>query len=53
MARPFPACTGDESHIFVSYAHEDSDVVFPEIPILSVHLQAMELDGLERLIPQK
>ena len=31
MERPFPAYKGDEPYIFVSYAHEDSDVVFPEI----------------------
>ncbi len=31
MERPFPAYTGDDPYIFVSYSHEDSDVVFPEI----------------------
>jgi adenylate cyclase len=31
MERPFPAYTGDEPYIFVSYAHEDNDRVFPEI----------------------
>jgi|TARA_B100000315_G_scaffold260853_1_gene326379 serine/threonine-protein kinase len=31
MDRPFPAYQGDEPYIFVSYAHEDSEVVFPEI----------------------
>jgi TolB-like protein len=29
--RPFAAYKGDEPYIFVSYAHEDSDVVYPEI----------------------
>jgi TolB-like protein/tetratricopeptide (TPR) repeat protein len=31
MDRPFPAYTGDEPYIFVSYAHKDSAAVFPEI----------------------
>ena len=31
MDRPFPAYKGDEPYVFVSYAHEDSEVVFPEI----------------------
>ena len=31
MERPFPAYTGDEPFIFVSYAHEDSDLVYPEL----------------------
>ena len=31
MDQPFVAYQGDESYIFVSYAHEDSDAVFPEI----------------------
>ncbi|HJN53348.1 MAG: TIR domain-containing protein [Pseudomonadales bacterium] len=31
MERPFPAYAGDDPYIFVSYSHEDSDVVFPEI----------------------
>jgi|TARA_Y100000310_G_scaffold200121_2_gene200134 serine/threonine-protein kinase len=31
MQRPFPAYQGDEPYIFVSYSHEDSDVVFSEI----------------------
>ncbi len=31
MERPLPAYRGDEPYIFVSYAHEDSDLVFPEI----------------------
>jgi len=29
--RPFPAYQGDEPYIFVSYSHEDSDIVFPGI----------------------
>ena len=29
--RPFAAYVGDEPYIFVSYAHEDSEVVYPEI----------------------
>lgn len=31
MERPFPAYKGDEPYIFVSYAHEDTDIVYPEI----------------------
>lgn len=31
MDRPFQAYQGDEPYLFVSYSHEDSDVVFPEI----------------------
>jgi|TARA_Y100000310_G_scaffold329996_1_gene400869 hypothetical protein len=31
MDNPFPAYQGTEPYVFVSYAHEDSDVVFPEI----------------------
>ena len=30
-APPFKAYQGDEPYIFVSYAHEDSDAVYPEI----------------------
>jgi len=29
MERPFPAYKGDDPYIFVSYAHEDTDVVDP------------------------
>ena len=31
MEKPFPAYDGDEQYIFVSYAHADSERVFPEI----------------------
>jgi Tol biopolymer transport system component len=31
MDRPFPAYNGDDPYIFVSYAHDDSDTVYPEI----------------------
>ena len=31
MDRPFPAYKGEEPYIFVCYAHEDSDVVYPEL----------------------
>lgn len=31
MQKPFAAYQGDDPYIFVSYAHEDSDVVYPEI----------------------
>ena len=31
MDKPFPAYNGDDPYVFVSYAHEDSSVVYPEI----------------------
>ena len=31
MDRPFPAYKGDEPYIFVSYAHNDDDIVYSEI----------------------
>jgi len=31
MERPFPAYQGDEPYIFVSYAHDDAELVYPEI----------------------
>ena len=31
MDRPFPAYQGNEPYVFVSYAREDSDVVYPEL----------------------
>ena len=31
MDNPFSAYQGSEPYVFVSYAHEDCDVVFPEI----------------------
>jgi TolB-like protein len=31
MKRPFAAYTGDEPYVFVCYAHDDTDVVYPEI----------------------
>ncbi len=31
MDRPFPAYEGDDPYIFVSYAHEDSAHVYPEL----------------------
>ena len=41
MDRPFVAYSGEESYVFVCYAHEDEDVVYPEIALLNeqgVHL---------------
>jgi|TARA_B100000315_G_C14593761_1_gene597472 TolB-like protein len=35
MEGPFPAYKGDEPYIFVSYAHVDADIVFPEMVQLS------------------
>ncbi|MEO2172810.1 MAG: hypothetical protein ABGY96_01790 [bacterium] len=37
MERPYPAYNGDEPYIFVSYAHEDDTIVFPEIRWLQEH----------------
>ena len=31
MERPFPAYKGDAPYIFVSYAHEDAELAYPEI----------------------
>ena len=31
MEKPFPAYQGDEPYVFVCYAHDDEDVVYPEI----------------------
>ncbi len=31
MERPFPAYSGDKPYIFVSYAHDDAELVYPEI----------------------
>lgn len=31
MDRPFAAYKGDTPYIFVSYSHQDNDVVFPSI----------------------
>ena len=31
MESPFAAYTGDQPFVFVCYAHEDSDVVYPEM----------------------
>ncbi len=31
MERPFPAYQGDAAYIFVSYAHDDAGVVYPEL----------------------
>ena len=31
MADPLPAYDGDESYLFVSYSHEDGDLVYAEI----------------------
>ena len=31
MNNPFPAYKGDEPFVFVCYAHEDADIVYPEL----------------------
>ena len=41
MEKPFPAYQGDEPYVFVCYAHEDSDVVYPELSWL--HEQGVNL----------
>ena len=35
MERPFPAYRGNESYVFVSYAHEDASSVYPELTWLN------------------
>jgi hypothetical protein len=37
MDRPFPAYRGDAPYIFVSYAHEDTDIVCPELDWMRVN----------------
>jgi len=41
LETPFAAYVGDEPFIFVCYAHDDSDVVFPEMAWL--HDQGLNL----------
>ncbi len=41
MDKPFPAYQGDEPYVFVCYAHDDEDVVYPEIRWL--HEQGINL----------
>ncbi len=41
MDKPFPAYRGDEPYVFVCYAHEDEDEVYPEIGWL--HEQGINL----------
>ena len=31
MDKPFPAYKGDETYVFVCYAHDDAALVYPEI----------------------
>jgi TolB-like protein/tetratricopeptide (TPR) repeat protein len=31
MKRPFSACQGEEPYVFVCYAHENADMVYPEL----------------------
>ena len=37
MERPFSAYKGDDPYIFVSYAHDDAALVYPEITRLKDH----------------
>ena len=41
MEKPFPAYKGNEAYVFVCYAHDDEDVVYPEIRWL--HEQGVNL----------
>jgi len=41
LEKPFPAYQGDEPYVFVCYAHEDSDIVYPEMVWL--HEQGINL----------
>ena len=48
MEKPFPAYKGDEPYIFVSYAHADDELVYPEIQWL--HDQGFNIwydDGID------
>jgi len=31
MDQPFPAYTGDQPYYFVSYAHKDAEVIYPQL----------------------
>ena len=31
MNKPFPAYRGDDPYVFVSYAHPDGTIVYPEL----------------------
>ncbi len=35
MDRPFPAYKGEEPYVFVSYAHKDVSLVYPELTWLN------------------
>ncbi len=41
MDKPFAAYRGDEPYVFVCYAHDDEDIVYPEIE--SLHKQGVNL----------
>jgi hypothetical protein len=34
VEKPFAAYKGDEPYVFVCYAHEDADIIYPEIEAL-------------------
>ncbi len=40
MERPFPAYKGDQPYAFVSYSHDDAELVYPEL----VRLREAALD---------
>ena len=35
MNKPFPAYRGDDPYVFVSYAHPDGTIVYPELTRLN------------------
>jgi TolB-like protein len=41
VERPFPAYSGDDPYIFVSYSHDDAELVYPEI--LRLHEQGFNV----------
>ena len=41
MEKPIPAYTGNEPYVFVCYAHDDSDIIYPEMEWL--HTQGVNL----------
>ena len=46
LDKPFPAYQGDEPYVFVCYAHDDEDMVYPEIGWL--HEQGIRRRDLSR-----
>ena len=53
MDTPFPAYKGDESYVFVCYAHEDAESVYSEIARLRTEKEWDEaIDRIEDYLEQ-